>query len=84
MFRTNIYLSDQQCSALSTRARAENTSRAELIRRLLDRALIGNRDDVTADLAAIEESFGVLHNEPIVIDRQDGERGAHLKRIAAL
>ncbi|MGH3544481.1 MAG: hypothetical protein ACRDPW_00890 [Mycobacteriales bacterium] len=42
-----------------------------------------DRDDATADLVAIEESFGVLRNEPIDIDRHDGERGAHLERIAA-
>ncbi len=82
MNRTNIYLSDEQREQLDERARAEGVSRAELIRQLLDRLLRGESDRLSADLAAIEESFGVLDDEEIVLDRTDGARGAHLGRIA--
>jgi metal-responsive CopG/Arc/MetJ family transcriptional regulator len=82
MHRTNIYLSDEQRDALDARARAEGVSRAELIRRMLDRTLQGESDRLTADLAAISGSFGALVDEEIVVDRGDGARGAHLERVA--
>jgi Ribbon-helix-helix protein, copG family len=82
MYRTNIYLTEAQRRLLDARALAEGTSRAELIRRLLDRGLDNDVDDLRADLAAIAESFGVLSDEPIDLDRADGARAAHLDRIA--
>lgn len=82
MFRTNIYLTEAQRELLDARALAAGTSRAELIRRLLDRGLDNDVDDLRADLAAITESFGVLSDEPIDLDRADGARAAHLDRIA--
>jgi Ribbon-helix-helix protein, copG family len=82
MFRTNIYLTEAQRQLLDARASAEGMSRAELIRRLLDRGLDNDVDDLRADLAAIAESFGVLSDEPIDLDRADGARAAHLDRIA--
>lgn len=82
MNRTNIYLTDEQREQLDARARAEGMSRAELIRGMLDRTLQGESDRLTADLAAITDSFGVLGGEEIVVDRSDGARGAHLERIA--
>ena len=82
MFRTNIYLTEAQRELLDARAVAEGTSRAELIRRLLDRGLDNDVDDLRADLAAIAGSFGVLSSEPIDLDRADGARAAHLDRIA--
>jgi hypothetical protein len=82
--RTNIYLSNELRAALDARARAEGLSRAEVIRRLLDRALRDEVDDLRSDLSAISGAFGVLRDEPINVDRSDGARGAHLERIAAL
>jgi len=61
MKRTNIYLADGQAEALDRVAAAEGVSRAELIRELIDRAIGGNPGaDLAADLAAINESFGIL------------------------
>jgi hypothetical protein len=82
MNRTNIYLSDEQIAQLDRRARAEGVSRAELIRQLLDRLLYGESDQLSADLAAIDASFGLLADVEIELDRTDGARGAHLERIA--
>lgn len=86
MRRTNIYLTDEQRAALAARAAAEGTSAAELVRRLIDQALVGPGDDVTDDLAAIEASFGVLRRDEmdIDVDRADGQRGVHLRRISQL
>jgi hypothetical protein len=89
MRRTNIYLSDEQRAALAARAAAEDTSAAELVRRLIDRALLGSSDDLddlTADLAAVDASFGALRDDEldVDIDRADGQRGAHLRRISQL
>ncbi len=39
MRRTNIYLADEQCSALDEIARSNGTSCAELVRRLIDQAI---------------------------------------------
>jgi hypothetical protein len=85
MNRTNIYLSDEQRERLDARAHDEGVSRAELIRRLLDRALGADPDRLRSDLAAIDRSFGALDGDEIEfeLDRGDGARGAHLERIAA-
>jgi plasmid stability protein len=86
MRRTNIYLSDEQRTALVARAAAEGTSAAELVRRLIDQMLLGSSDDLIADLAAVDASFGVLRDDEldVDIDRADGQRGAHLRRISQL
>ncbi|HEY2765229.1 MAG TPA: ribbon-helix-helix protein, CopG family [Pseudonocardiaceae bacterium] len=84
MHRTNIYLTDEQRSALAARAASEGTSAAELIRRLIDQALFGANDDLADDLSAIDVSFGALREVEIDIDRADGQRGAHLDRISRL
>jgi metal-responsive CopG/Arc/MetJ family transcriptional regulator len=84
MERTNIYLPDELRTALDARARAEGVSRAELIRRLLDRALGDEVDDPQSDVAAIVGAFGALRDEPITVDRADGARAAHLERVASL
>jgi len=84
MQRTNIYLEERQTEALDRLAADEGLSRAEVIRRLLDRALAGADDDAQRYLAAIEASFGVLadvEGEFVELDRDDGERGRHLSRI---
>jgi predicted transcriptional regulator len=83
MNRTNIYLSDEQRDRLDALARATGVSRAEVIRRALDRALDeGQSDLLDADLAAIDGSFCVL-DDAFSIDRSDGARAAHLARLAA-
>ena len=84
MERTNIYLPPELRAALDARARVEGLSRAEVIRRLLDRALHDEVDDLQSDLAAIDEAFGALRDETIDVDRADRARAAHLERIAAL
>lgn len=81
MQRTNIYLAPEQCRALDGRARAQGTSRAELIRRILDRALFDQGEDLVGDLAAIEASFGALRNEEMRLERSSDERAEHLRRI---
>lgn len=86
MRRTNIYLTEEQRAALATRAAAEGTSAAELVRRLIDQTLLGTSDDLIDDLAAIEASFGALGEDEldVDIDRVDGQRGVHLRRIGRL
>lgn len=83
MNRTNIYLSDEQRDELDARARVEGMSRAELVRRVLDRALHGESDRLSADLAAISGSFGALRDHDLAPDRGDGDRGVHLDRVWA-
>ena len=82
MRRTNIYLADEQCSALDELARSSGISRAEAIRRLIDEAIASDRRDLHGDLAAIEVSFGTL-GEDVVFDRGFDERARHLEAIAA-
>ncbi|MGL4175364.1 MAG: CopG family transcriptional regulator [Dermatophilaceae bacterium] len=82
MQRTNIYLSDDQVARLDARARAEGMSRAEVVRRVLDRGLRGETDRAASDLAALAGSFGALRDDVVEVDRGDGARGAHLDRIA--
>ncbi len=84
MRRTNIYLTDEQRAALGSRAAAEGISAAELVRRLIDRALLDGSEDLADDLAAIDMSFGVLRDVEIDIDRSDGQRGEHLERVGRL
>jgi hypothetical protein len=80
MTRTNIYLEDRQTAILDRIATEEGVSRAEVIRRLIDRALAGRDDDLAADLAAIDESFGVLGDANIAA-RGAGDREEHLARM---
>jgi hypothetical protein len=80
MTRTNIYLEDRQTAILDRLAKEEGVSRAEVIRRLIDRALAGRDDDLAADLAAIDESFGVLGDANIPA-RGAGAREEHLARM---
>lgn len=87
MNRTNIYLEDRQTAALDRLAADDGVSRAEVIRRLLDRALFGTDQDISADIAAIDGSFGVMSEDDFdlaTLDRDDSERGLHLSRIWAL
>lgn len=82
MERTNIYLTEKQRDRLDERARANGMSRAELVRRMIDRALEGETDQLEADLAAIDGSFGALADTDWSSDRSDGARGEHLDRLS--
>ncbi|MCT2583779.1 ribbon-helix-helix domain-containing protein [Actinophytocola gossypii] len=83
MKRTNIYLDEAQAELLDRLARVEGVSRAEMIRRLLDRSLRGEVDDVAVGLAAIDESFGVLADNDWS-ERRAGGREAHLADMWAI
>ncbi len=80
MRRTNIYLDDDQAAALEAVARREGVSRAEVVRRLVDRGLSERSADVDADLSAIRESFGVLAEDPAPVHAPDA-RSAHLDQV---
>lgn len=80
MKRTNLYLDEAQSAAIDEVARAEGISRAELVRRLIDRGIGAAPTDLEADLAAIEESFGVLAGDDFAARGPDA-RAAHLDRV---
>lgn len=79
--RTNIYLDPEQCVALDRQAEAEGVSRAEVIRRHLDAALARDADDLAADLAAIDDSFGVVDDALEIPTRGPGDREQHLEVV---
>ncbi|BBX95973.1 ribbon-helix-helix domain-containing protein [Mycobacterium lacus] len=80
MKRTNIYLDEEQTASLDKLAAQEGVSRAELIRRLLNRTLASTDSDLASDLKAINDSFGTLRDlEPPV--RRSGSREEHLARV---
>jgi hypothetical protein len=82
MKRTNIYLADGQAEALDRVAEAEGVSRAELIRGLIDRAIVSQPGvDLAADLAAINGSFGVLAGQE-AFARGPDERMGYLDGLA--
>ena len=66
--------------ALDEIARAQGTSRAEVVRRLVDRSLAADPADLDNDVAAIEASFGVLADAEMS-SRGPDERAAHLARV---
>ncbi len=80
MKRTNIYLEDRQTRILDRLAEQGGVSRAEMIRRLLDRALSGADADLASALTAIDSSFGALADVDIP-ERASDEREAHLSRM---
>ena len=82
MQRTNIYLDEAQLAALDRMATDEGTSRAEVIRRLLDRSLAGDDHDLEADLEAIQDSFGALSEvASSAFARGHDDRAAHLEDV---
>jgi CopG-like RHH_1 or ribbon-helix-helix domain, RHH_5 len=82
MKRTNIYLADGQAAELDRVAQAEGVSRAELIRTLIDRAIGGSVGaDLTADLAAIDGSFGILAEQE-AFSRSRDQRAEYLDLLA--
>ncbi len=82
MRRTNIYLTRAQCAALDALAADEGTSRAEVVRRLIDRSLAGDDASLTDDLAAVDESFGAAADMEVNADRSVDGRAAHLRAVA--
>jgi ribbon-helix-helix CopG family protein len=98
MNRTNIYLEEAQSAALEAASRAQGISRAELVRRLISRGMGEAKEaDLEIDLAAINESFGVLAGEGTVAppgeptdlhtllpERGPDERARHLDRVGRL
>lgn len=80
MRRTNIYLNEEQTASLDRLAEQEGISRAELIRRLIDRVLTGDDASRDADIAAIEDSFGTVRDLETA-SRRAGDREEHLARI---
>lgn len=72
MHRTNIYLEDRQTAMLDRLANDEGISRAELIRRILDRALQEGGDDVRTDLARLDLAFSA----PVEIELPSRSAGA--------
>lgn len=83
MQRTNIYLDESQTAALDTLARREGISRAELVRRFIDRCLTTRSGEDDTDVAAIEESFGVLAQIDDLPARGTDGRAAHLEALRA-
>ncbi|MFL6120393.1 CopG family transcriptional regulator [Actinophytocola sp.] len=84
MKRTNIYLDEEQAELLDSLAHSQGVSRAEIIRRLLDRSLHDEVDDVAVGLAAIDESFGVLADaDDEWPERRASGREDHLARMWA-
>lgn len=86
MKRTNLYLDESQTEALDELARDQGISRAEVVRRLIDRSLGTATADLESDIAAIDESFGVLRDESEdgFPERGPGEREAELERLRRL
>lgn len=80
MKRTNIYLDEAQTASLDKLAAQQGVSRAELIRRLLDRALSNTDDDLASGLAAIQASFGSLRDAETP-PRGPGDREDHLDEM---
>lgn len=83
MRRTNIYLDDAQCRALDELAAAQATSRAAVIRRLIDEGLADGGRSVDDDVAVIEASFGVVPDlRPV--RRGEDDRARHLDHVGTL
>jgi len=88
MRRTNIYLEETQSAALEAASRSQGISRAELVRRLINRGMDEVRQgDLEIDLAAINDSFGVLADEDLgaygaLPERGPDDRARHLERVA--
>jgi hypothetical protein len=79
MRRTNIYLDEEQTASLDRLAAQEGVSLAQLIRRLIDRTLNSAETSRSADLAAIENSFGAA-SDVESLSRRPGDRDRHLGR----
>ncbi|MEX1008933.1 MAG: CopG family transcriptional regulator [Acidimicrobiia bacterium] len=75
MERTQIYLSKEQRRQIARLAKDGGVSQAEVVRRILDRAL--GFDDGAADrIAAIDATAGLLHDAPDWPEWLEDVRGA--------
>lgn len=74
-----MHLDEAQTVALDEVANGQGISRAELVRRLVDRGIGNTPVDQEADLAAIVDSFGAMAYD--VPHRGPDERAAHLARL---
>lgn len=82
MQRTNIYLEARHTRALDLLAESQGVSRAEALRRVLDRALAGGDDALAADRAAIDLSFGALAQVELEHpEREPDGRSRHLAQV---
>lgn len=82
MQRTNIYLDEAQIEELDRLASGRHTSRAEVVRLLIDRGLHARGKDLDDDVAAFRESFGALTADDLVdTDREVDDRQRHLDRL---
>ncbi len=63
MKRAQIYISEERERRIASRAADAGASKAEIIRRLLDRGL-GIDEGADAQLRAVDETFGVLPGAP--------------------
>jgi hypothetical protein len=81
MRRTNIYLGESQATALEQLSQLKGVSRAELVRRLIDRGLGVQTADLESDLRAISESFAVLAGEAEHVRRGRDGRQRHLEAV---
>jgi hypothetical protein len=74
-------MSRPDCGTQDGGPRSCAASKTELIRELIDRAIGGNPgSDLAADLAAIDESFGILAGEDAFARGRD-ERMDYLARL---
>ncbi|HPB73257.1 MAG TPA: hypothetical protein PLX71_09780 [Phycicoccus sp.] len=83
MRRVKVALTERQVRLLDRLAVQWQTTRAEVVRVLLDRALGKENRALAADLAAIDASFGVwdAESESDGWGRGDGERAVLLDRM---
>ena len=85
MQRTNIYLEERQAAGLDAVARREGVTRAEVVRRYVDRGLGSDLGDLAGDLEVIERTSGCLADDAdLDVERGDGDRAAHLERMWSL
>lgn len=81
MQRTNIYLDEDQTRRLDELARAQQTSRAEIIRRIIDRSFAGDGDH-DRQREVIDLTFGALVDVEFDASvREDGDRAEYLERL---
>lgn len=83
MQRTNIYLEERQTAALDVVARRDGVTRAEVVRRLIDRGLEAEERSLGGDLEAIAASAGALADEEWdpPLEDEGSDRARHLARM---
>lgn len=86
MQRTNIYLSEEQIARLDEVAAARRSSRADVVRELIDDGLATLASTPDERVAAIDISFGVLLEADGYdsVRREPDARQEHLDRMFQL